>query len=63
MPTTAAEIWKQLGLGDMFKDAEKRKIDEEIIKEVQERKDKAIWKGFPPGTKTAKGEPLFMRIK
>ncbi|MFQ5953389.1 MAG: methionine--tRNA ligase, partial [Candidatus Omnitrophota bacterium] len=63
MPSTAIQIWKQLGLGDMFKDAEGRKVREEITKEVQERKDKALWKGFPPGIKVAKGEPLFMRIK
>jgi hypothetical protein len=33
------------------------------MKEVTQRKDKAVWKGFPAGTKVAKGEPLFMRIK
>lgn len=63
IPSTAAEIWRQIGFGEMFKDAEKRQIADEIMKEVQERKDKAVWKGFPPGIKVAKGEPLFMRIK
>ncbi|MGD2278988.1 MAG: methionine--tRNA ligase [Candidatus Omnitrophota bacterium] len=63
MPATAAEIRKQLGLGEMFKDAEKAEISEEAAKELQERKDKAFWKGFPPGIKVAKGEPLFMRLK
>ncbi|MGB2630778.1 MAG: methionine--tRNA ligase [Candidatus Omnitrophota bacterium] len=63
MPSTAAKMWKQLGLGSLFKDAGQTEIGEEIVEEVQQRKDKAFWKDFPPGIKVAKGEPLFMRIK
>ncbi|MFC1548399.1 methionine--tRNA ligase [Candidatus Omnitrophota bacterium] len=63
MPSTAAEMWKQLGLGEMFRDSDKKEIREDIIKEVQERQNTAEWRNFPAGTKVIKGEPLFMRIK
>ena len=63
MPATAQEMWKQLGLGQMYKDDQNKEVQEDIVKEVQERKDGGEWTDFPAGTRIAKGEPLFMRIK
>jgi methionyl-tRNA synthetase len=63
MPSASAEMWRQLGLGEMYKDSGKKEIRDDIAKEVQEKKDKEKWSDFPAGTKVAKGEPLFPRIQ
>ena len=63
MPSTAREMWRQLGMGEMFDDDEMLKINESIVKEVMERKEEEVWMSFPSGVKTQKTEPLFMRIK
>jgi methionyl-tRNA synthetase len=63
MPSAAAEMWKQLGLGEMYKDSGKEEVAGDIAKEVQEKKDKEKWTDFPAGTKVAKGGPLFLRIQ
>ncbi len=56
MPSTAGKIWTQLGLEGPIE----KKIERE---ELAGKKDPACWRRFPPGVKTAKGDPLFMRIK
>lgn len=63
MPTTAREVWHQLGLGEFFDDDEMLKVKRSIVKEVKERKEEEIWTSFPSGVKIQKAEPLFMRIK
>ncbi len=56
MPSTARKMWEQLGL--------KEDMDTEAVrKEISGTKGPRDWRRFPPGTKTAKGEPLFPRIK
>ncbi len=56
MPRTAQKMWEQLGLDG--------KIEESIdIKELKEKKNVSSWRKFPAGTKVAKGDPLFPRIK
>jgi len=63
MPATAARLWEQLGLGAFYEDEQMRQVRRDVVEEVLERKEEEIWKDFPAGVKTAKGEPLFMRIK
>jgi methionyl-tRNA synthetase len=63
MPTTSQKMWEQLGLeGTIEKDIDKKELTE---KEKDPLKSSLIkgWRRFPAGTKIAKGEPLFMRIK
>jgi hypothetical protein len=48
-------MWKQLGLGRMYKDDQNKEVREDIVKEVQQRKDGEKWSDFPTGTKIAKG--------
>ncbi len=56
MPETSGKIWKQLGLGDI--------VDEKIVsKEFADKKETGNWRRFAAGIKTAKGDPIFPRIK
>ncbi|MBU0571067.1 MAG: methionine--tRNA ligase [Candidatus Omnitrophica bacterium] len=48
MPRTSMEMWKQLGLSDDVSRVSLKKLN--------------TWRGFPAGTRIAKGEPLFPRI-
>ncbi len=57
MPTTAGNMWGQLGLRG---DIEKKVDTEEFSEDLSRFPD---WRRFPAGTKAAKGEPLFPRIK
>lgn len=51
MPDTAQKMWEQLGLADR------------VEKTSLEDSGPSTWRKFPPGTKVAKGEPLFPRIQ
>ena len=48
MPQTSAEVWRRLGLGDIF--------------DVRDLDAAASWGGLVPGSAVMKGEPLFPRI-
>jgi methionyl-tRNA synthetase len=48
MPGAAARLWEQLGIGEPL--------------DGQRLPRAAAWGGLPPGTKTAKGDPLFPRL-
>jgi methionyl-tRNA synthetase len=48
MPNTSAEVWRRLGLGDLFA------VSEIVVA--------AAWGGLPPGNTVTKGEALFPRI-
>jgi len=48
MPSTSAEVWRRLGLGD--------------INAVTDLEGQAQWGGLPVGNPVEKGEPLFPRI-
>ncbi len=53
---TSDKMWKQLGLVG--------EIDKEVFsKEFAEKKEIKAWRRFPAGTKIAKGDPIFPRIK
>lgn len=62
IPTSACKMWAQLGLGDL-----KTLVNSgDIVKEfdlVKSTFDSSDFYRFPSGVKTAKDEPLFMRIK
>jgi methionyl-tRNA synthetase len=49
MPTTSAEVWNRLGLGDVF--------DTDDLESVSR------WGGLPAGNKVTVGDPLFPRLK
>jgi methionyl-tRNA synthetase len=48
MPSTSAEIWRRMGLGD--------------IAAVTDIAAAAEWGGLPAGSRVTKGDPLFPRI-
>ncbi len=48
MPESSAEVWKRLGLDDLF-----------AVKDLAEA---CTWGGLPSGLDTTVGEPLFMRL-
>jgi methionyl-tRNA synthetase len=48
MPSTSAEVWKRMGLGE--------------IAEVTDIAAAAEWGGLPAGSRVTKGDPLFPRI-
>lgn len=48
MPRSSAEVWRRLGLGNIF--------------EVNNQAEACTWGGLPAGLKTRVGEPLFMRL-
>ena len=49
MPTTSAEVWRRLGLGDVF--------------EICDLKQSVDWGGLPVGNKVEIGNPLFPRLR
>jgi methionyl-tRNA synthetase len=53
MPTTSAEVYKRLGLDDVFA----------IGSTAQNLKQAAQWGGLPAGNRITIGEPLFPRLK
>ncbi|MGB2601866.1 MAG: methionine--tRNA ligase [Candidatus Omnitrophota bacterium] len=64
MPTTAREMWSQLGLGNIDEEFTKEEFKKELTVYTTEKETFENWeRRFPAGTKIAKGEPLFMRIK
>jgi methionyl-tRNA synthetase len=48
MPHTSDEVWRRLGLGDIFA--------------IQDQERATVWGGLPAGLPTQVGNPLFMRI-
>ncbi|MBD3379845.1 MAG: methionine--tRNA ligase [Candidatus Omnitrophica bacterium] len=57
IPYSAGQMWSQMGLGDLEEALEKG----ELVREFE--KAGAGERRFPPGVRTEKGDPLFMRIK
>lgn len=57
MPETSQKMWQQLGL--------KGRVEEGISTDELSlgTEDAFAWRRFPPGTKVAKGDPLFPRIQ
>jgi methionyl-tRNA synthetase len=49
MPSAAARLWEQLGIGGAVAD--------------QRLPDAAVWGGLEPGTTTSKGDSLFPRVE
>jgi len=62
MPSTARKMWAQLGLGDLDEAAATGEMRSEISA-PKAAPGAADWRRFPPGTRVAKGEPLFPRIQ
>ncbi|MBD3295819.1 MAG: methionine--tRNA ligase, partial [Candidatus Omnitrophica bacterium] len=55
MPGTAAEIWRQLGLGDIYEAGSRDVPEQKIKEEVRLRIDREVWTDFPAGTRVQKG--------
>jgi methionyl-tRNA synthetase len=56
MPGTCDNIWKQLGLKGRIR-------EQDLAGELLDKTGSNGLRRFPPGTKTAKADPLFPRIK
>lgn len=56
MPATSDKMWQQLGLGESI-------VSDISAEELKVKKTGSDWRRFPEGTKIAKGDPLFPRIK
>lgn len=58
MPSTAQDMWDQLGLGGKIEE----KIDKSELADTKKISD-PNWRRFPAGVRIAKGKPLFPRMQ